>query len=82
MEFPRIEAFVDEVNIQGINIRRVLIDGGSSADVIFLDCLRRMGYSEADLQHSHTPLQGFGGSLVYAVGSIKLKCVSLGSKET
>ena len=32
-----------------------------------------MGFSEADLKPSHTPLQVFGGSAVYDVGSIKLK---------
>ena len=73
MEFPHIDAFVTEVNIQGMELRRVLIDGGSSADVIFLDCLRKMGYTVSDLQPSHTPLQGFGGNPVYVVGSIKLK---------
>lgn len=38
------------VEINGYHVKRVLIDSGTSMDVLFLDTFKNMGKNEKDLQ--------------------------------
>ncbi|KAK3124724.1 hypothetical protein QOZ80_7BG0591300 [Eleusine coracana subsp. coracana] len=49
MIFPHDDAFVMAVNINGFDVRKVLLDRGSSADVILWSTLEKMGYGRSDL---------------------------------
>ncbi|XP_013745725.1 uncharacterized protein LOC106448384 [Brassica napus] len=45
---------------------------GSSADILFYDAFKRMGFTKALLKQERTPLIGFAGETTYSLGSIKL----------
>jgi len=61
-------------------VRRVLIDTGSSVDIITLECSRKLQYTEKDLEAAGNPLVGFGGQPTNPVGMKKL-AVRIGEKD-
>jgi hypothetical protein len=71
------DAMVIEVNIAGWIIGKVLIDNGSSADILFLKTFEKMNLSQHMLHLPEYPLQGFGGKPIKPVGKISLP-VSIG----
>jgi hypothetical protein len=57
---------------------KLLVDNGSSADIIFADAYDKMGLSRDLLQPLDTPLYGFGGRAIHVVGKVSLP-VSFGA---
>ena len=53
-------------------MKRVLVDTGSSSDIISLQCLRKLRHNPEDIEKVYGPLVGFGGSIVRSLGSILL----------
>ena len=49
-----------------------MIDTGCSADVLFYDAFKRMGFTKALLKQDRTPLIGFAGETTYSLGLIEL----------
>ncbi|KAL0360969.1 UNVERIFIED_CONTAM: Retrovirus-related Pol polyprotein from transposon opus [Sesamum radiatum] len=70
---------VVKLNIANFSVHKVLVDNGSSADIMFWDVVKRMGLENAQLDPVHTPLVGFGGSEVVLMGTITLP-VSMGEE--
>ncbi|KAL5743903.1 hypothetical protein ACOSQ2_027019 [Xanthoceras sorbifolium] len=50
----------------------ILIDTGSSMDILYKDALDRLGLSPVKLQPLQTPLYGFSGSITIPLGMITL----------
>ncbi|GMN20277.1 hypothetical protein TIFTF001_043053, partial [Ficus carica] len=69
---PHDDALVLTLYVSNYEVGRILVDNGSSADVLFLSTLREMGLSEFDIERSTTILTGFNGESTAAVGKIKL----------
>ncbi|KAL0344708.1 UNVERIFIED_CONTAM: hypothetical protein Sradi_4302100 [Sesamum radiatum] len=63
---------VIRLDIANFLVHKVLVDNGSSADIIFWDVIKRIGLEDAQLDPVHTPLVGFGGSGVASMGTISL----------
>jgi hypothetical protein len=74
------DGMVTEVNIAGWIIGKVLVDNGSSADILFLKTFEKMNLSQHMLDPPEYPLQGFGGKPIKPVGKISLP-VSFGDLE-
>jgi hypothetical protein len=74
------DAMVIEVNIAGRIIVKVLVDNGSSVDILFLKTFEKMNLSQHMLHPPEYPLQGFGGKPIKPVGKISLP-VSFGDLD-
>lgn len=48
-------------NVASIEFNRILIDMGSSVDILFKLTLEEMGIADLKLEHTNTYLKGFGG---------------------
>ena len=78
--YPDVDAILIKANIVGWEINRVLIDSRSSTNIIFINTFDQMKLSRSQLQPSDSPLIGFGGKKIDALGKISLP-VSFGGQE-
>ena len=69
---PHNDAIVVRAQVANNMVRRVIIDNGSSTDILFKEALDRMDVSEIHPTPVKTPLFGFAGECVYTEGSINL----------
>ena len=69
---PHHDALLISAFILNMEVRRVFIDGGSSADILFASTLEEMGIPRSCLQPPGVPLLGFGGKSVIAIGRLEL----------
>ncbi|KAL2252586.1 UNVERIFIED_CONTAM: Transposon Ty3-G Gag-Pol polyprotein [Sesamum indicum] len=73
------DPMVIKMDIANFTVHKVLVDNGSSADIILKEVLIKMGLADARLEAMNSPLVGFGGSEVDSLGTIELP-VSLGDE--
>jgi hypothetical protein len=59
---------------------KLLVDNGSSADIIFIDAYDKMGLNRNLLQPLDTPLYGFGRRVIRAIGKVSLP-ISFGTVQ-
>jgi len=62
----------NSVHFAGNNVGRILVDNGSSADILVWQCFVKMGFTETALHKSSYPLIGFGGKRIEALNKIEL----------
>jgi hypothetical protein len=77
----RVNIGRNSVHFAGNDIGRILVDNGSSADVLTWQCFVKMGFTEKNLHKSQYPLIGFGGKRIEALGKIELN-VTFGEGDT
>ena len=64
--------------IEGFNTKKVLIDNGSSVDIIYLSAFQQLKVNPERLQPFESPLISFSGDRVYPKGVVALM-VTVGS---
>ncbi|CAL9029664.1 unnamed protein product [Prunus brigantina] len=70
--FPHDDPMIIRAEIADYDVGRVLIDTGSSVNVIFADAFKELGVADSMVNRQITPLLSFSGDLVQPVGSVSL----------
>ncbi|GFZ15785.1 hypothetical protein Acr_25g0001940 [Actinidia rufa] len=79
LHLPHDDALVISAVIANFNIQRILIDNGSSADILFISAFERMKIGIDKLHPFHTPLIGLGGNTTHPLEWINLP-ITLGTE--
>uniref|UniRef100_A0A2N9EKX3 Uncharacterized protein n=1 Tax=Fagus sylvatica TaxID=28930 RepID=A0A2N9EKX3_FAGSY len=69
---PHDDALVITINIVGFTTRRVMVDNGSSADILYLPAYQQMRLDKDKLRPMDAPLVGFTGDKVCPNGIVTL----------
>ncbi|XP_076927239.1 uncharacterized protein LOC143590732 [Bidens hawaiensis] len=73
---PHHEDLIITLNVANCFVRRILVDNGSSVNIIQLDTLKRMNIPKSVIVSKYLVLAGFSGEAKSIVGEIKpLVCV-------
>ena len=57
------------------NVHRILVDNGSSVDILYFQAFERMGLKVSDLKPSPNPVYDFMGDSVVPLGVISLSMI-------
>ncbi|XP_058189370.1 uncharacterized protein LOC131306956 [Rhododendron vialii] len=79
VQTPHSDALVITVQIGVHDVKRVLIDQGSSAEVMYYDLFKKLDLPKSALQPAEVSLIGFNGAPVWPLGRIFLPVI-VGSK--
>ncbi|XP_013588985.1 PREDICTED: uncharacterized protein LOC106297252 [Brassica oleracea var. oleracea] len=82
VHLPHNDPLLVEVGIAKYDVAKVLIDTGSSVDLIFRDTLDKMGVDLCDMNPSSRSLTGFNGDSETMIGTIKLPVYACGVTRT
>ncbi|XP_021739691.1 uncharacterized protein LOC110706082 [Chenopodium quinoa] len=76
---PRDDLIIIECKVANQRVGRILIDTGSSSDLISQKCLTKLKYRPESIHPVSHPLVGFGGGVVHPIGQVNLP-VRLGER--
>ncbi|XP_028061434.1 uncharacterized protein LOC114264895 [Camellia sinensis] len=77
IQHPHIDALIITVGIgKRFEVKRVLVDQGSAADILYYDLFRKLGLSEQHLTPTAAPLVGFNSQPEWPLGRIVLPVVA------
>ncbi|XP_021725078.1 uncharacterized protein LOC110692387 [Chenopodium quinoa] len=76
---PHDDPIVIECKVANQKVGRILIDTGSSSDLISHKCLTKLKYMPESIHPVSHPLVGFGGGVVHPIGQVDLP-VRLGER--
>ena len=71
-QHPHDDPLVIRAIVANTTVHRVLVDNGSSADIIFASAFDKMGIGREKLEPVNNHLRGFSGEKVLPLGSIQL----------
>ena len=75
LHHPHNDALVVSIRIEDYNMHRVLVDNGSSTDILYYPAFQQMGIDRERLILTNAPLVDFGGTRVLPLGAITLSVV-------
>ena len=75
---PYDDALVITLWIGGYDVKRVMVDQGSAAEIMYPDLYKELSLSAEDLTPYSSPLVSFEGNVIIPKGQIKLH-VQIGS---
>ncbi|XP_075667044.1 uncharacterized protein LOC142636652 [Castanea sativa] len=75
---PHNDPLVIALTIEGFNTKRILVDNGSFADIMYLSSFQQLKLGPGRLRPFESPLVSFSGDRVYPKGIVTLK-VTIGA---
>ena len=69
---PHDDALLTTLKIGGYDVKRVTVDGGSAAEIMYHDLYKGLKLKQEDLMQYGSPLISFDGKLVIPKGMIRL----------
>ena len=75
LHHPHDDALVVSIWIEDYNMHRVLVNNGSSVDILYYPAFQHMGIGRERLIPTNAPFIGFGGTRVLPLGAITLSVV-------
>ena len=72
LHHPHDDALVISLQIGDYNMHRVLVDNGSSVDILYYPAFQQMRIDREQLTPINAPFVGFGGTRVFPLGAITL----------
>lgn len=69
---PQDNPLVVSLQISTATVHRVLVDGGSSANILYTETFEKMGFETACLKPVSYPVIGFTGASVVPEGTVKM----------
>ena len=72
---PHDDALVVSIRVGDYNMHRVLVDNGSSVNILYYPAFQQMGIGRERLISTNAPLVGFGGTRVLPLGTVTLSVV-------
>ena len=69
---PHDDALVVSIWVGHYNTHRVLVDNGSSADILYYPAFQQIRIERERLISTNALLVGFGGMIVYPLGAVTL----------
>ena len=72
LHHPHDDALVVSIRVGDYNTHRVLINNGSSTDILYYLAFQQMRIDKERLIPTNTPLVRFGGTKVYPLNAITL----------
>ena len=72
LHHPHDDALVVSLRVGDYHVHRMLVDNGSSADILYYLAFQQMRINRARLTPTNAPLVGFGGTRVLPLGAITL----------
>uniref|UniRef100_A0A2N9G704 Uncharacterized protein n=1 Tax=Fagus sylvatica TaxID=28930 RepID=A0A2N9G704_FAGSY len=73
VQLPHSDALVVTMQIGDFEVKRILIDPGSSAEIMYDSLFKGLGLEHKDLDRKVDPLYGFSGESVMPVGRVTVK---------
>ncbi|XP_075669796.1 uncharacterized protein LOC142639521 [Castanea sativa] len=72
LHHPHDDALVVSIRVGDYNTHQVLVDSGSSANILYYLAFQQMRIDKERLVPTNAPLVGFGGARVYPLGVVTL----------
>ncbi|GFS35059.1 hypothetical protein Acr_00g0037570 [Actinidia rufa] len=69
-----------ELRIRGYDVKRILVDTGSSVEVMYYDLFKQLKIPQNQLKPARAPLVGFNAQVHWPLGTVSLK-IRAGSQE-
>ena len=72
VQLPHSDALVITLRIGEFDVKRILIDPGSSVEIMYESLFRGLGLGKKDLSSTEGPLSGFSGEIVIPSGKVTI----------
>ena len=72
LHHPHNDVLVVSIRVEDYNMHRVLVDNGSSTDILYYPAFQQMGIGKERLIPTNAPLVGFEGTRVLPLGAVTL----------